>query len=348
MNQTKLLLFINIFFPSSDKKISGHPPLISLYHFDSSLLVLRPLFCGFHCPILCPSCDMLIIIVFSVATLSDVINQEWKKWAEFQECCNAGRYFLVTQENTHIGDNITYETRKDKHIEVTEKIHKMFPKTSLFTDMPIRSCAVVESGGILRNSCCGAEIDRADYIFRCNLAPMNYSDDIGTKTSLVTANPSILIERYSSLMERRKPFMDMIKTYEPAPVLMAAFSFLSVTDLSFRTYYTLKDFGENQTVIFYNPTYLSNIELYWKKKGLVVRRLSSGLMIVSTALEICDKVTLYGFWPFDKDTNGNPIPHHYYDNRPPITGVFSMPDEFFLYSQMHSKGILKLKVGKCF
>uniref|UniRef100_A0A8C5M9F4 Uncharacterized protein n=1 Tax=Leptobrachium leishanense TaxID=445787 RepID=A0A8C5M9F4_9ANUR len=267
---------------------------------------------------------------------------------ELQACCNAGRYFLVTQENTRIGDNITYETRKDKHVEVTKKLHEIFPKTSPFLNKRIRSCAVVGSGGILLNSSCGSEIDQADYVFRFNLAPMNYSKDTGTRTNLVTANPSILRQRYAKLNEERRPFMNLVEIYESALIVMPAFSFIRNTDLSLKAFYTLEDFGSRQKVVYFHPNYLENLALFWKEKDLEVRRLSSGLMIVSAALEICNKVMLYGFWPFSEDPNGKPIPHHFYDDELPNISQHNMPDEFFFYSQMHSKGILKLKIGRCF
>uniref|UniRef100_A0A8C5M5S5 ST8 alpha-N-acetyl-neuraminide alpha-2,8-sialyltransferase 6 n=1 Tax=Leptobrachium leishanense TaxID=445787 RepID=A0A8C5M5S5_9ANUR len=234
------------------------------------------------------------------------------------------------------------------HRHARVKTFLLSPQTSPLFNKRIRSCAVVGNGGILLNSCCGSEIDKADYVFRFNLAPLNYSNDTGTKTNLITANPSILIERYSSLDVRRKPFMDLAKTFEPSLILMPAFSFPSNTVVSFKAYYTLEDFGSQQKVVYFHPNYLDNLAVYWKKKGLAVRRLSSGLMIVSTALEICNKVTLYGFWPFAQDFNGKPIPNHYYNKNPPNRYMHSMPSEFFLYSQMHSKGILKLKVGRCF
>ncbi|KAM4675399.1 alpha-N-acetylneuraminide alpha-2,8-sialyltransferase-like [Discoglossus pictus] len=177
---------------------------------------------------------------------------------------------------------------------------------------------------------------------------MNQTYDIGTKTDLVTANPSILVERFSTLNERRKPFSDMMKVYGPALILMSAFSFVRHTDVAFKVFYTLEDFATGQKVVFFHPQYLQNLDRYWKKRGLKVKRLSSGIMLVSSALELCEKVTLYGFWPFSRDLEGEPIPHHYYDNRIPKPGYHSMPDEFFLYVQMHTQGALRLQVGKCF
>ncbi|KAM8972709.1 alpha-2,8-sialyltransferase 8F-like [Pelodytes ibericus] len=267
--------------------------------------------------------------------------------SELLACCNASSQLFVTQSNTRMGENITYETQANRQIMVTEQIYQMFPKTSPFTGKRFQSCAVVGNGGILLNSCCGSEINKADFVFRFNLPPMNSSFDIGTKTDLVTANPSILYNSFARLNERRKPFIDTLKPYESALLLMPAFSFTSNTDVSFKVFYTLQDFESKQQLVYFNPKYLSNLATYWKNKGLKFRRLSSGIMIVSTALEMCDQVTLYGFWPFAQGTTGKPIPHHYYDNKIPKPGYHSMPDEFFFYSQMHSKGTLELKLRRC-
>ncbi|XP_063786200.1 alpha-2,8-sialyltransferase 8F-like [Pseudophryne corroboree] len=265
--------------------------------------------------------------------------------SQLNNCCNASYSMIVTQENSPVGHTIHYDAEM-KVQKVTESLYDMFPKSTPFRK-PIRSCAVVGNGGILKNSFCGAEIDLADFVFRLNLPPLNVTDDVGTKTDLVSANPTILIDRFGSLREKRKPFINMMRAFGSALVLMPAFSYLFCTDISIRTLYTLEDFDMSSRVVFFNPHYIANLTLYWRNMKLQFGRMSSGLMLASAAIEICEKVTLYGFWPFSQDLNGTSVPHHYYDNVPPNKGAHSMPDEFFRYVQMHSKGSLQLKLGPC-
>ncbi|XP_077117689.1 alpha-2,8-sialyltransferase 8E-like [Ranitomeya variabilis] len=272
-------------------------------------------------------------------------TERYLKRSQFRTCCNASRTLIMTQENSAVGQIIQYDAEK-RSKNITESLYKLFPETSPFTK-PIRSCAVVGNGGILKSSLCGADIDQADFVFRLNLAPLNWTQDVGTKTDIVSANPSILIDKYKSLREQRKPFIDMVKAYDSALILLPAFSFRMNTEVSLRTLYSLEDFDMNNRVIFFNPQYIRSLSSYWKGIGLKFRRMSSGLMLASAAFEVCEQVTLYGFWPFSEDLDGTTILHHYYDNRLPSPGVHSMPEEFYQYLLMHSQGSLKLQLGQC-
>ncbi|XP_018428986.1 PREDICTED: alpha-2,8-sialyltransferase 8E-like [Nanorana parkeri] len=263
------------------------------------------------------------------------------------DCCNARHMLLVTQENAPLGHKLKFETDPSRKIEVTENIYRMLPKISPFLGKPFRTCAVVGNGGILLNSFCGKEIDTMDFVFRLNLPPLNLPHDIGTKSHLISANPSILIKKFGRLFESRKPFIELVKGYGSAMIILPAFSYVHNKDVSFRALYSVEDFNLENKVVFFHPEYLKNLSSHWKEMGVQANRLSSGLMMVSAAIELCNKVTLYGFWPFPRDPEGNAIPHHYYDNIYPKPGFHSMPDEFYTYTKMHSKGVLYLQVGKC-
>ncbi|TWW54656.1 Alpha-N-acetylneuraminide alpha-2,8-sialyltransferase, partial [Takifugu flavidus] len=103
--------------------------------------------------------------------------------------------------------------------------------------LPLKKCAVVGNGGILRGS-------------KCNLPPLSkeYLEDVGTKTHLVTANPSII--------ENRKHFVDSMKVYGTSYIYMPAFSMSPGTNPSLRAYYALADASANLTMLFANPEFL--------------------------------------------------------------------------------------------
>nr|XP_033779287.1 alpha-2,8-sialyltransferase 8E-like [Geotrypetes seraphini] len=265
---------------------------------------------------------------------------------EILQCCNTSKEMVMSQENTYLGQVITYEVNRKQTVTVNEELLDMLPKSSPFPAKLYRRCSVVGNGGILLNSCCGSKINQADFVIRCNLPPLNYSRDVGTKTNIVTANPSIIIDRYNSLNRQRRPFADMMKAYPDALVLMPPFSYVGNTAVSYKVAYTLQDFFSWQKTVFFQPDYLLNQAAYWKKKGFHAVRMSTGFMMVTAALELCDQITLYGYWPFSSDLEGNLLTYHYYDQRMPAA-IHAMNQEFFFYTQMHSQGALRIQVGKC-
>ncbi|XP_038242430.1 alpha-2,8-sialyltransferase 8E-like isoform X2 [Dermochelys coriacea] len=262
-------------------------------------------------------------------------------------CCNASTNLLLTQDNTPLGSQILYDGQWAKKYLVKEELLEMLPQSSPFQDAPYECCAVVGSGGILRNSSCGPEIDRAQFVIRFNLPPMGFAEDVGTKSSVVTMNPSILHDRFRGLSRRRRPFAEAVGTYGAPLLLIPAFSFAGISAVSFQALYTLEDFGSPARALFMNPEYLARLAGHWRRRGLRANRLSSGFMLVNAALEMCRHLTLYGFWPFPNDPQGRPLPHHYYDNQPPKPGFHAMPDEFARYLGLHLQGALRLHLGRC-
>uniref|UniRef100_G1SSM7 ST8 alpha-N-acetyl-neuraminide alpha-2,8-sialyltransferase 6 n=1 Tax=Oryctolagus cuniculus TaxID=9986 RepID=G1SSM7_RABIT len=289
--------------------------------------------------------------------ITNIQSCPWKRQAEEYEnfraklasCCDAIQNFVVSQNNTPVGTNMTYEVESKKEIPIRQNIFHMFPESQPFVEYPYNQCAVVGNGGILNRSHCGAEIDKSDFVFRCNLPPTtgNVSKDVGSKTNLVTVNPSIITLKYGNLKEKKAVFLEDISTYGDAFLLLPAFSFRANTGTSFKVYFTLKESKARQKVLFFHPKYLKHLALFWRTKGVTAYRLSTGLMITSVAVELCENVKLYGFWPFSRTVEDTPVSHHYYDNKLPKRGFHQMPKEYSQILQLHVKGILKLQFSKC-
>ncbi|KAG8511911.1 Alpha-2,8-sialyltransferase 8E [Galemys pyrenaicus] len=295
-------------------------------------------------------------------------------------CCNAPSFLFTTQKNTPLGTKLKYEVDTSGIYHINQEIFRMFPKADAGRelaevdvgtepgeagvaltadslspqDMPyyrsqFKKCAVVGNGGILKNSRCGREINSADFVFRCNLPPISekYTMDVGVKTDVVTVNPSIITERFHKLEKWRRPFYRVLQVYENASVLLPAFYNTRNTDVSIRVKYVLDDFQSPQAVYYFHPQYLVNVSRYWLSLGVRAKRISTGLILVTAALELCEEVHLFGFWAFPMNPSGLYITHHYYDNVKPRPGFHAMPSEIFNFLHLHSRGILRVHTGTC-
>ena len=141
--------------------------------------------------------------------------------------------------------------------------------------------------------------------------------------------------------------MESMRCYNDSLMLLPAFSYSMNTAVSLRALYTIEDFESPIRPVFLNPEYLLNLHSFWRSKGLN-KRLSSGLMVASLALELCTNVHLYGFWPFDQHPLlHQPLNNHYYDNRKSKKKVHAMPAEFDYLLRLHEQGVLKIHLGEC-
>ncbi|CAN9504555.1 unnamed protein product [Ophioblennius macclurei] len=238
-------------------------------------------------------------------------------------CCNAPSFLFTTKRNTPAGTKLRYEVDTSGILPITTEVFKMFPDDMPYSKSQYKKCAVIGNGGIIKNSKCGKEIDSADFVFRCNIPPINdkYSADVGMKTDLVTINPSIITERFQKLEKWRRPFYEVLQNYENSSVVLPAFYNTRNTDVSFRVKYMLDDFDSQRGVFFFHPQYLLNVQRFWTVQGIRAKRLSSGLMLVTAAMEMCEEVHLYGFWAFPMNPSGIFITHHYYDQREAAAGL---------------------------
>ncbi|XP_066567737.1 alpha-2,8-sialyltransferase 8E isoform X2 [Amia ocellicauda] len=264
-------------------------------------------------------------------------------------CCNAPSFLFTTKRNTPSGTKLRYEVDTSGILHISPEIFKMFPDDMPYTRSQFKRCAVIGNGGIIKNSKCGKEIDSADFVFRCNIPPISekYAADVGYKTDIVTINPSIITERFQKLEKWRRPFFDVLQGYENASVVLPAFYNTRNTDVSFRVKYVLDDFDSQRLVFYFHPQYLINVQRFWMMQGVRAKRLSTGLMLVTAAMELCQEVHLYGFWAFPMNPSGVFVTHHYYDNVKPRPGFHAMPNEIFNFLHLHSRGVLQVHTSPC-
>ncbi|XP_053708261.1 alpha-2,8-sialyltransferase 8F-like isoform X2 [Synchiropus splendidus] len=275
----------------------------------------------------CKGCQKLI------QNTTDIYSKRWQRLRGYYT-----QFRLKMQnEGIDVEDAIISKTNFPVGSNITEKLMRnpLFNKTW-------DTCSVVGNGGILFDSHCGKKIDSADFVIRCNLPPLHgtFGKHVGTKSSFVTANPSILRkiqkENYSEeIMEKMKPYDDAI------------IALPDQNPLVFETISILRELKSPSRPVFLNPKYMSKLTDFWRSRGVKAARLSSGLFMVSMALELCRNVHVYGFWPFSIHPFGLYfLPHHYYDDTLPRK-FHKMPVEFDLLLQLHTQGVIRIQLGAC-
>uniref|UniRef100_A0A8C4J1J8 Alpha-N-acetylgalactosaminide alpha-2,6-sialyltransferase 5 n=1 Tax=Dromaius novaehollandiae TaxID=8790 RepID=A0A8C4J1J8_DRONO len=199
--------------------------------------------------------------------------------------------------------------------------------------MHCKSCALVTSSGHLLGSKQGDKIDQTECVIRMNDAPTRgYGKDVGNKTSLrVIAHSSI-----QRILRNRNELLNMSHG--------AVFIFWGPSS------YMRRD-GKG---LVYNNLQLMNQILPQLKAYMISRHkmlqfddlfkretgkdrkisntwLSTGWFTMTIALELCDRINVYGMVPpdFCRDPNHLSVPYHYYE---PLG-----PDECTMYIS-HERG----------
>eukprot|EP00058_Branchiostoma_floridae_P013008 XP_002598496.1 hypothetical protein BRAFLDRAFT_118304 [Branchiostoma floridae] len=108
-----------------------------------------------------------------------------------------------------------------------------------------------------------------------------------------------------------------------------------------------EDVGKKTNLVSVNPSIL---------KGSCSLTLSifsfQGLYLAGTALSMCRKTRLYGFWPFDQDRQGRVLTHHYYDNvtmsaRHVKIRQHAIPEEYAVLRGLHDRGVIHMTTDRC-
>ncbi|XP_078001008.1 alpha-2,8-sialyltransferase 8F-like [Glandiceps talaboti] len=253
--------------------------------------------------------------------------------------------FSLTQQNVKVGTRIKTSV-SNKPLSMTKSMYTYLSKNELFGRKKFNSCSIVGSSGILEGSGCGQQIDMVDAVFRFNVAPIEpFTKDAGNKTTINTLNQSIYASRYSSLKtpaNKTKFVQDMKAAIQDGFIWMPDFSLPFITPASKTAYPLLRKNGFK--MVFMHPNHVRAINNVWKAWG-VNKRVSTGFYFISVAIELCDNIQVYGFWPFKNGPDNTTVHYHYYNNMTSNDHDFS--HEFLMIFELHQLGVLKLTVDPC-
>ncbi|XP_070534376.1 CMP-N-acetylneuraminate-poly-alpha-2,8-sialyltransferase-like [Ptychodera flava] len=271
--------------------------------------------------------------------------------SDLEQYCKTSEQFVITQKivNLLMNGTVKYDGQKMWRINVTLDVYNRLPKKIPYEKGAFKKCSVVGNSGILLGSECGQVIDAANFVIRLNMARLyNYTEDVGSKTDLITCNPSMFASNYSGFNRRgaEKYKNDLIMQFGNATVYTEAFVYPSLRNTTFRAQDIHK--SVNSDVIFAYRRHIYSIRrFYGNKYGIKEKVASSGLILFSTALSFCDEVHLFGFWPFSEDPDGKPLHYHYYEKYSYMRQSHNMTQEFEVLANLHKKGAIRLHVGKC-
>ncbi|KAI8504458.1 hypothetical protein Bbelb_175760 [Branchiostoma belcheri] len=277
---------------------------------------------------------------------------------------------FVTQQNIKRGQAVHFaETMmwslQTETVDIPDFVHSMLPRETGLKPAQFRTCSVVGNGGILTDSRCGRQIDSSDFITRSNFSPVGgqFAGDVGSKTDFITVNPSVFAF-YNNLIkeEDQGKFLDDLAKYGKPLMYTHPFRLRNQAMVCLQAISAMKKAGRMDQVRASHPDFLRSVETFWKGRGLKALRSTTGLLLLSVSLSLCEQVTLYGFWPFTS-YNDQPVNYHYFDR--PIIGTWEFKDkwlerelvqhgplhnfteEFLFLNRLHDRGVINLHVGPC-
>ncbi|KAF1385800.1 hypothetical protein PFLUV_G00111530 [Perca fluviatilis] len=193
--------------------------------------------------------------------------------------------------------------------------------------MHCRSCALVTSSGQLTGSKRGEEIDRSECVIRMNDAPsINYQQDVGRRTNL-------RVVAHSSLQRVLRSRQELLNGSQDTVFIFWGPSSCMRRDGRGHVYNNLRLL--NQLLPKLKVYVISRIkmlkfdELFKKETGIDRKSsnswLSTGWFTMAIAVELCDRINVYGMVPpdFCRSSSHPSLPYHYYEP--------SGPDECSMY-----------------
>ncbi|NXY56522.1 SIA7E sialyltransferase, partial [Callaeas wilsoni] len=199
--------------------------------------------------------------------------------------------------------------------------------------MHCKSCALVTSSGHLLGSRQGDRIDESECVIRMNDAPTRgYGKDVGNKTSLrVIAHSSI-----QRILRNRNELLNM--SHGAVFIFWGPSSYMrrDGKGLVYNNLQLMNQILPQLKVYMISRHKMLQFDDLFKRETGKDRKisntwLSTGWFTMTIALELCDRINVYGMVPpdFCRDPNHLSVPYHYYE---PLG-----PDECTMYIS-HERG----------
>ncbi|XP_072037350.1 alpha-2,8-sialyltransferase 8B-like [Amphiura filiformis] len=213
------------------------------------------------------------------------------------------------------------------------------------------TCAVVGNGGVLLDSGCGKEIDAHDFIIRNNLAPIKqYVNDVGYRTDIMSINNDRIRRLVTNMLKngttsRSEEDFDILRFLNET-VLWHTKSILGEGGELVTHLYDILQKHHLPIRLAYSPENNSPIA----GKVWNINFPTTGLISYTFASVFCDKVSLYGFYPFSKGLNRDVVQHHYYEERKlnyKTDTDHTFVNEYQLLTDLHRKGALRFVSDTC-
>ena len=115
--------------------------------------------------------------------------------------------------------------------------------------------------------------------------------------------------------------------------------------LALRSFRRIKHSKSQVDYVIGDPSHYNALQVMWETIGLT-HRMSTGFYFVTSALSLCDKINVYGFWSLANAPDGRNVSYHYYDDIT-LSESHDWSREIKFIFGLHNMGVLQVHVGKC-